>query len=89
MKRRNRGRQPESEPGAIGSEIMTLRGVADYLNCSPSTVFRLVHQAGLPAFRVGTDWRIRRADLEKWIARQHVQMAPIKPSHPARYKRKS
>ncbi len=85
----NRDRPAESKPGAISSEIMTLYQVTRYLNCHRSTVYRLVHQGELPAFRVGNDHRFLRADIMKWIAQRHVQMAPIKPSRPARYKRKS
>jgi excisionase family DNA binding protein len=89
MKRRNRGRPAESEPGGLGSEILTLYQVTRYLNCHRSTVYRLIQQRELPAFRLGSDWRFRRADLDKWIAQQHVQTAPIEPSRTARYRRKS
>jgi excisionase family DNA binding protein len=86
MKRRNR--QPGSDPGADESEIMTIHEVADYLHCHFITVYRLI-KAGLPAFRIGSDWRFRRADLKKWIEEHHVRPARIESSRPARYKGKS
>jgi excisionase family DNA binding protein len=87
MKRRNR--QPESDPGDNESEVMTFRDVTRYLKCHRNTVYRLVRQGELPAFRVGSDWRFRRVDLKKRIEGQHVRPACIEASRPARYKRKS
>jgi len=75
----NRGRRAESEPD-VESEIMTLREVADYLNCHYVTVYRLI-KPGLPAFRLGSDWRFQRSDLKKWIAQQH-DMAENRPPGP-------
>jgi excisionase family DNA binding protein len=68
---------------------MTLYDVADYLHCHAHTVSRFVHQEELPAFRIGSDWRFRRADVKEWIEQHHVRPARIEPSRPARYKRKS
>src|SRR5271154_1988571 len=67
--------RPEPEPRAndgIGSEIMTLHDVARYLNCHYTTVYRLIQRGGFPVFRLGSDFRIRRGDLEKWIVQQQV-----------------
>jgi excisionase family DNA binding protein len=65
------------------AEIMTLQGVARYLHCHYTTVKRLVHAGGLPVFRLGSDSRIMRADLEKWIAAgggKPYGSAPVKPT---------
>ena len=72
---RRDSREPERQSGAddFDSDIMTLREVADYLHCHFITVYRLIKTEGLRAFRLGSDWRFRRADLEMWIARQRVQ----------------
>jgi len=81
-------KEPELRPPT--SEIMmTSHEVADYVNCDPSTVFRLVKTEGLPAFRVARRWRFLRADIEEWIAQHHVRPTRIEPSSPSRYKRKS
>jgi len=55
---------------------MTLREVAHYLNCHPITVYRLIQRSTLPAFRIGSEYRIRRADLEKWMQQQSVVPGP-------------
>src|SRR5277367_4284230 len=72
MKRRNRGRRPESKPGGVESELMTLYHVANYLKLHYMTVYRLIKTRSLPAFRLGSDFRVWRSDLEQWIAQQHV-----------------
>lgn len=63
MKRRNRGRKATPKPGAPVNKILTLHEVADYLHCHFVTVCRLI-KAGLPTFRLGTDWRFQRVDVE-------------------------
>jgi excisionase family DNA binding protein len=65
-------RQLKSESG-IGSEVMTLKEAADYLKCHYTTVYRLVRQRGLPVFRLGSDFRVLRGDLDKWIAQRQVR----------------
>jgi excisionase family DNA binding protein len=55
---------------------MTLHQVAEYLDCSYAAVLLLVMRDGLLVFRlggVGDGWRVRRSDLEKWIAEKHVR----------------
>lgn len=38
--------------------VLTLAEVAHYLRVHPSTVYRLIEQNKLPAFKVGSSWRI-------------------------------
>jgi DNA (cytosine-5)-methyltransferase 1 len=48
--------------------VMTLEEVATTLRVSDKTVRRLVKSSSLPVFRVGGGWRIRKNDLNTWIA---------------------
>ncbi len=50
--------------------ILTIREVADYLKVTERTLYRLVQERRLPAFKVGNSWRFRRDDLERWISEQ-------------------
>jgi excisionase family DNA binding protein len=79
MKRGNRSRTEGSKSGAPYSEIMTLRDVAHYLDCHPFTIGHLARQRVIPAFRLGSDWRFRRSDLEKWIDGETVVVSEIEP----------
>ena len=51
-------------------DILTIREVADYLKVTERTLYRLVQDGKLPAFRVGNSWRFRREDLDRWISEQ-------------------
>jgi excisionase family DNA binding protein len=47
------------------SEMMTVDEVADLLKVSPQTVYKLVKSKKLPGFRLGGNFRFRRADIYK------------------------
>jgi excisionase family DNA binding protein len=51
-------------------DILTIREVAEYLKVTERTLYRLVQEGQLPAFKVGNSWRFRRDDLERWISKQ-------------------
>lgn len=57
-------------------EILTVREVAAWLKVHPSSVYRLLKKRRLPAFRVGSDWRISRRDVELWIEQITVMGRP-------------
>jgi excisionase family DNA binding protein len=54
----------------LEGEILTLDEVAVYLKAGKRTVYRLVAESKLPAFKLGGTWRFRKADLGQWIAQQ-------------------
>lgn len=49
-------------------DILTLDEVATYLKAGKRTVYRLVANGEIPAFKLGGTWRFRKSDLERWIA---------------------
>ena len=51
-------------------QIMTLGEIADFLKVHRSTLYRLIKQRKLPVFRIGSDYRARRADLMEWMQAQ-------------------
>lgn len=55
---------------AVPKDILTIRKVADYLKVTERTVYHLVHDEKLPAFKVGHSWRFRREDQERLISKQ-------------------
>jgi excisionase family DNA binding protein len=48
-------------------DILTVKDAAGLLEVDQKTVYRLIELEGLPAFRVGRQWRLRLSDVEKWI----------------------
>ena len=51
-------------------EIMTVHDAAEYLNCAPVTIQRLVRRGELPGLRLGRQLRFRREDIDRWIKKR-------------------
>jgi excisionase family DNA binding protein len=47
--------------------LLTVDQVARYLKIDKFTVYRLVAQRELPAFKVGNQWRFKRKMIEAWL----------------------
>lgn len=47
--------------------LLTTEQVARYLKVDKFTVYRLVAQKKLPAYRVGNQWRFKSSVLESWL----------------------
>jgi excisionase family DNA binding protein len=47
--------------------VMTLDEVAQYLHVHASTVYRLLKGRGIPAFKVGSDWRFNMESIDRWM----------------------
>ncbi len=51
-------------------DILTLDEVAAYLKAGKRTIYRLVADGKIPAFKLGSTWRFRKQDIDSWIAAQ-------------------
>jgi excisionase family DNA binding protein len=56
------------------SELLTIQEVARYLNVNRFTVYRLIRQKKLPAFKVGAQWRLKQEMIDAWLA-EHSTMS--------------
>ncbi|UOR13663.1 helix-turn-helix domain-containing protein [Halobacillus amylolyticus] len=53
-------------------EIMTISQVAEYLQISEVTTYKLVQEGRIPGFKIGRHWRVRKEDLQEHIKKlQH------------------
>ena len=59
-----------SKPFDDPDQIMTIEQVARYLSLHELTVRRLAREGEIPAFKVGRQWRIKKALLDRWIERE-------------------
>jgi excisionase family DNA binding protein len=57
-----------SDAGA--DEILTLKQIAEYLKCHPSSVYRLIRDGGVPYFRLGSDYRFQKSTIDNWISKK-------------------
>jgi excisionase family DNA binding protein len=48
-------------------KLLTTDQVARYLKVDKFTVYRLVAQKKLPAFKVGNQWRFRKKMIDAWL----------------------
>lgn len=69
------------------SPVLTVRGLAEYLRVHPSTVYRLVKLGLLPAFKVGSDWRFNREDIQRWRLAQPTAGFTLASTPPGQLKR--
>ena len=44
-----------------------MRELAGYLRVHQTTVYRLIREQKLPAFRVSSNWRFNREEIERWM----------------------
>lgn len=62
-----------SQPAGNESRLLRVREVAEALSVSNMTVYRLIHDGEIRAFRVGHGWRVPEADLQAYLARGAVR----------------
>ncbi len=54
----------------MAKDILTIKEVAEYLKITERTLYRLVQEGKIPAFKVGGSWRFQLSDIKAWIADQ-------------------
>jgi excisionase family DNA binding protein len=65
--------EPAAQPvevngGPATTEVLTLAEAAAYLRLAEPEVERLIHEQGLPARKVGSEWRFLKAAIQHWLA---------------------
>ena len=65
-------------------EIMTAQEVAEFLRVSERTVYDWATSGTIPAGKLGTTWRFKRSEVEKWVdeqlsppSKKNVTFSPI------------
>jgi excisionase family DNA binding protein len=58
---------------ATGDEVLTMDAAARLLRVSSKTVRNWIHEHGLPASKIGVEWRFRRSEVVRRIGEHHVQ----------------
>jgi excisionase family DNA binding protein len=55
------------------AEVLTLEEVADFLHVHSSTIYRLLKNRRIPAFKVGSDWRFNQNSIEQWVKKLETE----------------
>jgi excisionase family DNA binding protein len=45
---------------------MTVQEIASYLQMHRSTIYRLVNNRRIPAFKLGNEWRFNIESIDRW-----------------------
>lgn len=51
-------------------DILTLEEVAEYLRVSERTVYDWANKGEIPCGKLGTTWRFKRSEVERWVDRK-------------------
>lgn len=55
------------------TELLNSEEVVELLRITNTTLYTLINKQGLPAFKVGREWRFRREALEEWLQRKETE----------------
>ncbi len=47
--------------------LLTTEQIARYLKVDKFTIYRLVSQKKIPAFKVGNQWRFKKKMIDEWL----------------------
>ena len=51
----------------MAAAVMTTRELAAYLQVHVSTIYRLLRRSDFPRFKIGSDWRFLRSQIDEWM----------------------
>ena len=54
----------------MADEVLTIKEVAALLKLAEKTVYAMANAGELPAFKIRGQWRIKRAELDRWMDAQ-------------------
>ena len=57
---------PDLESGSSGATLVAVE-VAQHLKVHPSTVYKMAKRGELPGFKIGSDWRFDRVQIDQWV----------------------
>jgi repressor LexA len=57
----------------MNGDILTLQEMAEYLKVDKRTIQRMVKARQIPAFKVGSQWRFKKDDIDSWMSKKNVE----------------
>jgi excisionase family DNA binding protein len=59
------------ESNLVANRMLTAQELAVYLRVNRSTVYRLLKKGELPGFRIGSEWRFRIDEVNRWFKQRN------------------
>ena len=50
----------------IENSVLKVSDLAKYLHVHRSTIYRLLRDGKVPAFKIGSDWRFNTKQIDRW-----------------------
>ena len=47
--------------------VLTIEELSEYLKVSKEKIYRMLQSNEIPAFKIGSQWRFKLSEIEKWI----------------------
>lgn len=63
----------------VADDILTIEEVAKYLRVSERTVYDWAQKGEIPAGKIGTVWRFKKDEIEKWVNERLT--SSVRPAH--------
>jgi len=52
---------------------LTLEQIAEYLQMSTSSIYKMAQKGKIPAYKVGRQWRFKKEDIDRWVLKGNKQ----------------
>ncbi|MCK4420963.1 helix-turn-helix domain-containing protein [candidate division WOR-3 bacterium] len=49
---------------------LTLDQIAEYLQMSTSSIYKMAQAGKIPAYKVGRQWRFKRKEIDRWVQKK-------------------
>jgi excisionase family DNA binding protein len=59
--------------------LLTVKEVAALLRVSTQTLYKMLEQGGIPAVKVGSQWRFERGKVRAWLETQGASARHVEP----------
>jgi len=46
---------------------LTLEQIAEYLQMSTSSIYKMAQAGKIPAYKVGRQWRFKKEEIDQWV----------------------
>lgn len=46
---------------------LTLEQIAEYLQMSTSSIYKIAQAGKIPAYKVGRQWRFKKEEIDRWV----------------------
>jgi len=49
---------------------LTLEQIAEYLQMSTSSIYKMAQAKKIPSYKVGRQWRFKKEEIDKWVEKK-------------------